>query len=50
MLVSAVSADAIYPPVDGCLVGWSSGGPVAFPEQKLLEAFTLNGMSSNSEI
>jgi hypothetical protein len=38
----------IYPPVDGCDVGWPRGGPVASPGQKLLEAFTLDGMSSNS--
>jgi hypothetical protein len=42
----------IYPPVDGCGVGWASGGPgpVPPPGQKLLEAFTLNGMGSNSQI
>jgi hypothetical protein len=37
-------------PVDGCVVGWPSGGPMASPGQKWLEAFTLNGMSSNSQI
>jgi hypothetical protein len=40
----------IYPPVDGCAVGWPSGGAVASPGQQWLEAFTLNEMSSNSHI
>jgi hypothetical protein len=29
----------IYPPVDGCLVGWPSGGPCGFPGAKMAGSF-----------